>query len=558
MEGNTKMEWWKNACVYQVYPKSFQDSNDDGIGDINGIHMRLPYLKKLGAKIIWITPMYTSPQNDNGYDIADYYNIDRLFGTMEDFDLMLEEAHLLGLKIMMDIVVNHTSTQHAWFQDILINKEKSSYYDYYIIKPGKNGNPPNNWESMFGGIGWEPLFDDYYYLHVFDKTQADLNWESESLRQDIYKMMHFWLKKGVDGFRLDVINLISKQQDFQDDSMSSPKGKRFYANGPRMHEFLKEMHEQVFKHYPCVSVGEMMSMDPQKAIDYTHPNNNEVDMIFSFQHLKVDYKDGDRWTKGQPNIKEMINILDHWQKSVNDGGGWNSLVWINHDQPRVVSRFGNEHKYHKVSAKMLATAMHLLKGTPYIYQGEEIGMLNAGFKSIDSYKDVESINIYQKRLDAGEEVSKIMEGIAYQSRDNGRTPMQWTDELGSGFSNKKPWLAIGERKDITVKDALIDEDSIFYHYQKLIQLRENNEILVYGDYNRLLVDHDYIWCYTRAYNGELWYVMNYFKDETITCDLPLPKGSTIEKIILSNYEDSDVTVIRKRIRPFESIVYKLK
>ena len=551
------MEWWKNACVYQVYPKSFQDSNQDGIGDINGIRRRLPYLKKLGAEILWLTPMYRSPQHDNGYDIADYYEIDPLFGTMEDFDSLLEEAHQHGLKIMMDIVVNHTSTEHAWFKDVLKNKEKSPYIDYYIRREGCNEKEPNNWESMFGGSAWEPLFDNQYYLHLFDVTQADLNWECEAMRNDMYEMMHFWLQKGVDGFRLDVINLISKQQDFLDDDTSSPRGKCCYANGPRIHEFLKEMHAEVFSKYPCVVVGEMMSMTPQKAIAYTYPANKEVDMIFSFQHLKVDYAQSDRWTPKKADMKEMIDILDRWQVEVNEGEGWNSLVYSNHDQPRIVSRFGDEGKYRKESAKMLASAMHMLKGTPYIYQGEEIGMLNAGFQKIEEINDVESIHIYEERIQQGRNSKDVMKAIAYQSRDNARTPMQWDTTRYAGFSSQQPWLMIGQRNDICVEEALQDKQSIFYHYQKLVSLRKEHEIMVYGSYQRMPSPREDIWCYCREYKGEVWYILNNFSQEEIRCDLQLPKGKQAQDIIISNYEENTIVTTQKCIRPYESIVYRL-
>lgn len=551
------MEWWKTATIYQVYPKSFQDSNNDGIGDINGIRKRLPYLKKLGAQIIWITPMYCSPQKDNGYDISNYYEIDPIFGTMEDFDHMLEEAHQLGLKMMMDIVVNHTSTQHAWFQDVLVNKQNSPYYDYYIMKQGQGKQRPNNWESMFGGSAWEPLDSDIYYLHLFDVSQADLNWECEAMRKEIYKMMHFWLKKGVDGFRLDVINLISKQQDFLDDDTSSPKGKCYYANGPRIHEFLKEMNQEVFSHYSCVSVGEMMSMTPQRAIDYTHPSSQEINMIFSFQHLKVDYDQGDRWSRKEADIKEMISILDVWQKEVNEGEGWNSLVWSNHDQPRVLSRFGDEKQYRQESAKMVATAMHLLKGTPYVYQGEEIGMLNAGFDTIEDFQDVETLRIYEERMKARNEEIKVMEGITYQSRDNARTPMQWEDSLNSGFTKGTPWMKMGKHTHIHVEKALANKQDIFYHYQTLIRLRKEEAVLVDGDYQRILVDNDKVWSYVRANKDEQWLVINNFSNQVEKILLSLDKEYKVKEIILSNYEDSASDLSTQNLRPYESIVYRL-
>lgn len=552
------MEWWKKSCIYQIYPKSFQDSDHDGVGDIKGIQKRLPYLKKLGVDILWITPMYSSPQNDNGYDIANYYEIDSMFGNMEDFHELVAEAHAMGLKIMMDIVVNHTSTQHAWFQDIVLHKEKSKYKDYYILRNANKQQTPNNWESMFGGSAWEPIYDTTYYLHLFDVSQADLNWECEALRNEIYEMMHFWLKKGVDGFRLDVINLISKHQDFKDDDTSSPKGKCYYANGPRMHEFLKEMNQKVFSHYPCVSVGEMMSMTPQKAIDYTHPQHHEVDMIFSFQHLKVDYDKGDRWTRKEADSKEMISILHRWQMEINEGNGWNSLVWSNHDQPRVVSRFGSEGEYRVKSAKMLATAMHCLKGTPYIYQGEEIGMLNAGFRDIAQYKDVETLHIYHERIQQGVSHDKVMEGIMYQSRDNARTPMQWNQDAYNGFSDVKPWIACGKRSDICVEDALIDHQDIFYHYQSLISLRKQYDVLVEGSYQMIPCNNDMVWAYVREYKKEKWFIINNFSECSQVCQFDFKQPTKVNEILLQNYEDSDKSIDHKTLRPYESIIYRIQ
>lgn len=552
------MEWWKRSCVYQIYPKSFQDSNGDGIGDIKGISSRLPYLKKLGVDILWITPMYSSPQKDNGYDIANYYEIDSIFGTMDDFHELVSSAHALGLKIMMDIVINHTSIDHAWFQDIVEKREQSKYRDYYILKQGSKDKAPNNWESMFGGSAWEPLYDDMYYLHVFDVSQADLNWECEALRKEIYQMMHFWLRKGVDGFRLDVINLISKQQDFLDDETYSPKGKCYYVNGPRMHEFLKEMNQEVCSHYDCVSVGEMMSMTPQKAIEYTHPDHHEVNMIFSFQHLKVDYEQGDRWTRKEPDIKEMISILNRWQNDINSGNGWNSLVWSNHDQPRVISRFGSDGRYRIQSAKMIATAMHCLKGTPYIYQGEEIGMLNAEFSRIEQYRDVETLNIYEERAQKGIDEDDMMKGIMYQSRDNARTPMQWNKQKHGGFSIVEPWIECGKHSDICVEDALQHPDDVFYHYQKLIALRKESDVLVEGTYANISTDNDVVWVYTREYQGETWMVVNNFSEHLQTCRYDIEGDIRVKEIILSNYMDSDKEIVSKTLRPYESIIYRIR
>lgn len=556
-QGGITMNWWKQAVIYQIYPKSFQDSNHDGWGDIQGIITRLPYLHTLGVTMLWITPMYVSPQHDHGYDIADYLAIDSRYGTMEDFEALIEKAHALKIKIMMDIVVNHTSTDHRWFQHAKQHRN-SPYRDYYIIRKSEDGTPPNNWESMFQGSAWEPFDHNEWYLHLFDVTQADLNWECDALRQDLYQMMNTWMKKGVDGLRLDVINLISKDPTYPNDTVAlSNKGKQYYANGPKMHTYLKEMHQEVFGNYNCVTVGEMMSMTPQLACSYTHPDHQEVDMIFSFQHLKVDYEQGDRWTRKSADIQEMKQILSRWQVELEEGNGWNSLVWSNHDQPRVLSRFGDEGRYHKQSAKMLATALHMLKGTPYIYQGEEIGMLNAGFTTIEEYQDVESINVYKERVAKGIHPKQVMEGIMFQSRDNARTPIQWDHTSNGGFSDTKPWMPMGKRKDITVADALQDPDSIFYHYQHLINIRKEEEFLALATYQLLDDVHPYLWTYTRTYQDEAWLVINNFSDQDIVYECTLEGTFKTKEIIISNYPDSSINWKQMQLRPYESVVYRL-
>lgn len=435
-----KKDWWKSSTVYQIYPKSFYDSNGDGIGDIQGIIKKLDYLKELGVDVLWLTPIYVSPMADNGYDIADYYNIDEIFGTMKDFEKLLTEVHNRDMKLIMDMVINHTSTKHFWFKEAL-KGEDNKYHNYYIWKKGKDGLPPNNWLSKFGGSAWKYVEHlDKYYLHLFDVTQADLNWENENLRNDIYSMINFWLNKGVDGFRLDVINLISKNQNFPNDTLdkASNDGRRFYTDGPKIHKFLKELTANTFGTFENkLTVGEMSSTTIENCIKYTNPENKELTMAFNFHHLKVDYPNGEKWKVGKMDFQQLKDILIKWQVEMEKGNGWNAVFWCNHDQPRIVSRFGNE-KYLDKSAKMLGASIHLLRGTPYVYQGEEIGMTNPHFKEIKQYKDVESLNNYKLLIEAGNTKEEALEILAQKSRDNSRTPIQWDSSYQGGFTKGIP------------------------------------------------------------------------------------------------------------------------
>lgn len=562
LKGSEKMrDWIKKTVVYQIYPKSFKDTNADGIGDIQGIIEKLDYLKELGVGAIWITPIYKSPQKDNGYDISDYYNIDEMFGTMDDFDKLLKESHKREIKIIMDIVVNHTSTENKWFKEAIKNKE-SKYRDYYIFRKGKDNMPPNNWRSMFGGSAWERVDgSDDYYLHLFDVSQADLNWENKDLRKEVYDMMNYWMKKGVDGFRLDVINLISKVQEFpMDDQNAATIGKRFYVNGPRIHEYLKEMNREVFSKYNSATVGETMSVTTDIALEYTKPENKELDMIFAMSHLKGDYLNGDKWTYKPLDLNEIRSILSSWQNELNSHGAWNSLFWSNHDQPRAVSRFGNDKEYREESAKMLATTIHMLKGTPYMYQGEEIGMTNPDFEDINDYNDIETLNIYKERIEKGIPENKIMDGIRRQSRDNARTPMQWNEDKEAGFTKGKPWLKVASNyKEINVEKALSNKDSIFYHYKKLINLRREEDIITLGSYRLIDEKSKNIWAYTREYNEEVWLIISNFFDKELIYEVKDKKVLSKEKaeIILSNYKDSSESFKSIKLRPYESIIYKL-
>ncbi len=549
--------WWKKSVVYQIYPKSFYDTTGNGTGDLQGIIKKLDYLKKLGVDVLWLTPIYQSPQRDNGYDISDYYRIDEKYGTMQDFEQLLVEAHKRGLKIIMDLVINHTSTEHEWFKQARSSKD-NPYRDFYIWRDGKNGEPPTNWKSKFGGSAWE--YDettDQYYLHLFDVTQADLNWENKKVREALYEMMHFWLNKGVDGFRLDVINLISKDQQFpQDDS----DGRKFYTDGPRIHEFLHEMNTQVFSKYDLLTVGEMSSTSIDNCIMYTNPEREELNMTFSFHHLKVDYPNGDKWTKAPFDFHALKKILSEWQTEMNKGGGWNALFWCNHDQPRVVSRFGDDTNYHKQAAKMLATTIHMMQGTPYIYQGEEFGMTNPNFTSIEQYRDVESINIFEMKKNQGINETEILEILQQKSRDNSRTPVQWNARHNAGFSNGTPWIDIAPNfREINAEKAINDPDSIFYHYQKLIQLRKEYDIITEGNFTPILQTDDEVFAFVRTFGREKLVVINNFYGNNKKLVLPdLNLDDFQSEMLLSNYEDSMPFASELSLRPYESIVYHLK
>lgn len=552
--------WWEKAVVYQIYPKSFNDTTGNGVGDIQGIVEKLDYLHELGVDVIWLTPIYASPQRDNGYDISDYFSIHPEYGTMEDFDVLLSEAHKKDIKVIMDIVVNHTSTEHEWFKQAASSKD-NPYRNYYIWKDGKeDGSAPNNWQSKFGGNAWQ--YDEktgQYYLHLFDVTQADLNWENEEVRHKIYEMMNFWFEKGVDGFRLDVINLISKNQQFPDDNVGD--GRRFYTDGPRVHEFIHEMNKEVFSKYDSMTVGEMSSTTLEHCIQYSNPTRKELSMTFNFHHLKVDYPNGEKWALGDMDFLSLKKILSDWQTGMNKGGGWNALFWCNHDQPRVVSRYGNDQKYHKESAKMLATVIHMMQGTPYIYQGEEFGMTDPKFDSIEDYRDVESINMFQLLKQAGKTEEEILEILRRKSRDNSRTPVQWNAEANAGFTTGTPWINTARNyHEINAEAALKDSDSVFYHYQKLISLRKEYDIVTNGDYELLLPDHQQLFAYVRSNDNEKLIVVNNFYGEPISFELPdtLEVEGYTKTMLLSNYSDSKEDLENIELRPYESIVFYLK
>ncbi|MGI9877453.1 alpha,alpha-phosphotrehalase [Vibrio chagasii] len=545
--------WWKTATIYQIYPKSFCDSGSKGTGDIKGIISKLDYLKHLSVDAIWLTPVYASPMIDNGYDISDYYAINPQFGTMEDFDLLLAEAHQRGIRIVMDIVVNHTSTEHAWFQSALGDKN-SPYRDYYIWKDPVNGEAPTNWQSKFGGNAW--ALDEatgQYYLHLFAKEQADLNWENPVVREEVKDVISFWAEKGVDGFRLDVINLISKQQDFPNDDIGD--GRRFYTDGPRVHEYLKEISEAVFQKYGSVTVGEMSSTTLEHCQQYSNIDNSELSMVFNFHHLKVDYTNGEKWTNAPFDFLQLKSIFNHWQTGLN-GKGWGALFWCNHDQPRVVSRLGDDKNYRVESAKMLAASVHMMQGTPYIYQGEEIGMTNPGYTEISQYRDVESTNMYDIMVNRdGVDHQDMMAILAQKSRDNSRTPMQWSNEAYAGFSKAQPWLDVANNyPEINAEQALEDKDSVFYFYKSLIELRKEVPVITHGSYQDLLPEHPSVFAYSRESEEQtLLCINNYYGEET-ECALPERFDMTNAKCLLSNYQEADdsVTSHHQVLRPYET------
>ena len=550
---NRDVMWWKTATIYQIYPKSFCDSGAKGTGDIQGVISKLDYLKTLGVDAIWLTPVYQSPMVDNGYDISDYYAINPEFGTMADFDQLLVEAHQRGIRIIMDIVVNHTSTHHAWFQSALGDKE-SQYRDYYIWRDPVDGKAPTNWQSKFGGNAWE--LDEatgQYYLHLFAKEQADLNWENPKVRGEVKEIISYWAEKGVDGFRLDVINLISKQQDFPNDEIGD--GRRFYTDGPRVHEYLQEISEAVFQKYGSVTVGEMSSTTLEHCQQYSSLDNKELSMVFNFHHLKVDYPNGEKWTKAPFDFLQLKSIFNHWQSGLN-GKGWGALFWCNHDQPRVVSRLGDDQNYRVESAKMLAASVHMMQGTPYIYQGEEIGMTNPGYQDIAQYRDVESTNIYQLMVnEQGVSHQDMMAILAQKSRDNSRTPMQWDASDYAGFSKAEPWLEVASNyREVNAKQAVEDVDSVFYFYKKLIELRKQVPVITYGDYQDLLPEHPSVFAYSRESERQaLLCINNYYGEET-ECALPERFEMTNAKCLLSNYQETDdsVTSHHQVLRPYET------
>lgn len=543
---------FKDKVVYQIYPKSFKDSDGDGWGDIRGIIEKLDYLQDLGIDYIWSTPFFVSPQNDNGYDVANYYEIDPRFGTMEDLEELIAEADKRGIGLMLDMVFNHTSTEHAWFQKALAGDK--NYEDYYIFKEGTSDSFPTNWISKFGGPAWEYVDSlGKWYLHLFDVTQADLNWENPKVREELKNILRFWKKKGIKGFRFDVVNLISKPEVFEDDYVGD--GRRFYTDGRHVHEFLQELVQDAGI-TDMITVGEMSSTSIENCVRYSNPTQEELSMCFNFHHLKVDYKDGKKWELMEPDFQMLNTLFEEWQEGMQKGAGWNAVFWCNHDQPRIVSRLGDDKKYWKESAKMLATSVHMLRGTPYIYQGEEIGMTNAYYKDIAQYRDVESLNYYEILLDEGKTKEEALEILSARSRDNSRTPMQWDDTENSGFSKGTPWLSISdESREITVKNQVKDSTSIHAYYKELIRFRKEHKAIAEGEITFLRQANKQIFAYKRNFEKEELLIVCNWKAQA--CEFFMP--GHYQKL-MGNYEEAQEEKQYQtgvmQLRPFECIVAK--
>ena len=550
-------KWWHEKAAYQIYPKSFYDTNGDGIGDLKGVISKLDYLKDLGIDIIWLSPIYCSPLADQGYDISDYYDIDPRFGTMEDMDELLKEAKSRNMYIVMDLVVNHCSDEHEWFKKACEDPD-GEYGKYFYIADAKDYKLPNNWRSYFGGPVWDllPGHTDKYYMHVFHKKQPDLNWENPVVRDEVFNMMTWWCEKGVDGFRMDVISMISKDPAYPDGEIRdglhgdmSP----YVCNGPHVHEYLQEMNQRVLSKFDLITVGETPGVTTEEAKKYANLDGSELNMVFQFEHMGTTEGKYGKWTTKKPEMKKVRAVMNKWQNDL-EGKAWNSLYWDNHDQPRAVSRFGDDSPmYREVSAKMIATCLHMLKGSPYIYQGEEIGMTNAYFKSIDDYKDIEAINAYKEYTESGlmteEEMLNCLKMV---SRDNARTPMQWDDSANAGFTTGTPWISVNKNyTQINAKAALEDKDSVFYYYQKLIRLRHENEIIVEGVFHGLLEDNDDIYAYERTLGDEKLVVACNFTNKEVPCDLF--EGKEGEELI-TNYKNHVTGVLQ----PYETrvILYK--
>ncbi len=551
-----KKRWWKECVVYQIYPRSFCDSNGDGIGDIRGITSKLDYLRELGIDVIWLSPVYQSPNDDNGYDISDYQAIMEEFGTMEDFDEMLAAAHARGIRLVMDLVVNHTSDEHAWF----VESRKSldnPYRDYYIWRPGKDGGAPNNWGSCFSGPAWE--YDettDMYYLHLFSKKQPDLNWDNPAVRDEVFRMMNWWIDKGVDGFRMDVISLISKKPDLPDGvpGINGYAGIDEVANGPHVHEYLQEMRRRVLNRTETITVGECSGVTLEEAKKYADSSETELNMVFQFEHMRVDSGENSKWSDRKADLRDLKEILSRWQKGLEDVA-WNSLYWENHDQPRSVSRFGDDGEYREVSAKMLATCLYMMQGTPYIYQGQELGMTNVPFESIEDFRDLESINAYHELTGSGVFTKEeMMRYLRYKSRDNARTPFQWNAEENAGFTTGKPWIMVNPNyREINAGEQMCRGTSVFHYFRNLIRLRKENEVIIYGTYDLLLPESKEIYAYTRTLGEEKLLVVCNFTAREVSFDVPeeFLKG----RILAGNYKDAKAGKDMV-LRAYEAVVVK--
>jgi len=557
-----EQKWWKEAVVYQIYPRSFKDSNGDGIGDLPGIIQKLDYLKNLGVNVIWLCPVYKSPNDDNGYDISNYQDIMDEFGDMSDIENLLRKTHKRDMKLIMDLVVNHTSDEHPWFIESHSSLD-NPYRDFYIWRRDKNGSPPNNWGSVFGGSAWKyDKTTDEYYLHLFSKKQPDLNWENPRVRKEIYKMIKWWLDKGIDGFRMDTVNLFSKVPNLPDgkiiEGYKYGDGSPYFLNGPHIHEYLQEMNKKVLSKYDIMTVGETPGISPQIAAKYVNRDRHELDMVFNFELMEIDYDPINKWKPKEWKLTKLKKIFTKWYESLKEKG-WNSLYMNNHDQPRMVSRFASDKKYRMESAKMLATLLYTLPGTPYLYQGEEVGMTNVAFDKIEDYRDIETLNFYREMNKKGLPKEKIMEAIYRISRDNARTIMQWDDSACAGFTTGIPWIKVNPNYlKINVAHNLKDSNSIFYYYQKIIRLRKENLIMIYGDYRLILEDDERVYSYLRTLTQErLLIILNFFSNQTIF-NLPENINYQQKELLISNYNVEEKEDIKRiYLRPYEARVYKL-
>lgn len=553
-------DWWKKSVVYQIYPRSFCDSDGDGIGDLNGITGKLDYLKELGADVIWLSPVYESPNDDNGYDISDYQAVMKDFGTMADFDRMLEEIHARGMKLVMDLVVNHTSDEHPWFQESRKGKD-NPYRDYYIWKKPKEGKEPNNWGSCFGGPAWEyEESSGEYYLHLFSVKQPDLNWENPQVRREVYRMMNWWLDKGVDGFRMDVISLMSKDPDFPDGpaGITGYAAFNYCANGPRVHEYLQEMRREVLDGRDTITVGECSGVTLEEALKYASCDGKELSMVFQFEHVDLDFDEkGNKWTDRKCRLTELKEVLSRWQTGLY-GRAWNSLFWCNHDQPRVVSRFGNDSpEYREVSAKMLAVCLHMMQGTPYIYQGEELGMTNVPFKGIADFRDLDSINAYWELTGKGIfKEEEMLRFLRYKSRDNARTPMQWDASPNAGFTEGEPWIMVNPNYgEINAADQIGREDSVFSFYKELVKLRKEKPVIVNGEYRLLDPESEDVFVYERSFHEEHLLVVCSFAEKELLWRLPEEMAGQAAKRVIGNYEGQQWGP-ELMLRPYEASVWE--
>ncbi|MFA0143634.1 alpha-glucosidase [Vibrio kanaloae] len=542
-----EQKWWHDAVVYQIYPRSFLDSNNDGIGDLNGIISKLDYLKELGINVIWLSPVYQSPMDDNGYDISDYQAIAKEFGSMEDMKRLMDEAKKRDIKIVMDLVVNHTSDEHRWFEQARSSKD-NPYRDYYIWRDAKpDGSAPDDQESIFGGSAWH--WDEQtqqYFFHLFSKRQPDLNWENPKVQEEVYNMMNWWIDLGIGGFRLDVIDLIGKEID-----------KGITGNGPRLHKLLQQMNQATFGNKDLLTVGETWGATPEIAKLYSGQDRNELSMVFQFEHITLTWENGDKWNPIPLDLREFKNVLTKWQLELADGG-WNSLFWNNHDLPRLVSKYGDDKNYRVESAKMLATCLHFLKGTPYIYQGEEIGMTNVAFDSLDQYKDIETHNFYKVKTESGITHEHMMDAIHENSRDNARTPMHWSNQANAGFSGGTPWIELNPNyPQINVEDALSNPNSIFYHYKKLIELRKAHPAIVYGSFVPVFEEHDKVFAYVRELDGEQLLVVCNFSGKSLALETPEQYQTQTPVCLISNYGEILSVDAQLHLAPYESFALKL-